>query len=875
MTKNRKIELPLIDKLNDETSLKLFDDGNMIEIPNFVKNNLKHKLRPYQEQALINLAWTQDLSNNQSNYLYKHLLFNMATGSGKTDVMAAIILYMYGVHKYQNFLFVVNSNSVLAKTRDNLIHSNSIKYLFNSYLTINGQKIEIKEVTSFPSFPELGVIYLKLSTIQNLSNELSVPKENGLTYDNLENQKLIILADEAHHFSSETKSVSDKKSTSWEHVLDRVRQSNSSNKQFEFTATIDLQNENIYNKYKNNIVYKYDLSRFIYEGYSKKVYRIQANGDDMSKMLNVVLLSQYRREIAKQLNIPDFKPIILFKSNRVKSSKEAEELFNRMISELNVTDLRKFLDTQKHNIRSKALSLTYDYWLSQNLANAIVKIKHDFGPLNIINANDGGRKSMLEDADTYKKLNNLESNDNPFRVIFAVAKLSEGWDVLNLYDIVRIGEQPITPKQTNSEAQLIGRGARYNPFIYNEHKSYTRRFDNTCPEYELLESLHYHTINDPKYLKNLKKSLDKLDLPVEDDNDFDVFETELKPAFKSSKTYKHGFVYRNTLEPIPEKEYDRLSRYGINADEQIMINMVNATLESSYNDAPISNINDLRTENRVLNCWTSNYKDLRIIKKAMARNSFYRFNNLKSYLPLLKSLREFIVDPKWLGSIRIKVTVLEDSEEMTRQQELIAVEKVLNNIQSKIVKNYKKNRGTNEFFPIPIKDVVHDYKKLVPRRFNNIIGALIRPHSMQGKPWFIFNDAIVDDLEKSMIDDIGTFAERLNRDYSNVYLIRLDENTSNVKLHQFEGDIYNYQGFLPDFILMFDSKEYNYQIYIEPKGEQLLEKDAWKEKLLESIRPDNIEVIGENNNVKLYGVRFYTRNDGRNIEKEIFNDILK
>ena len=34
-------------------------------------------------------------------------------------------------------------------------------------------------------------------------------------------------------------------------------------------------------------------------------------------------------------------------------------------------------------------------------------------------------------------LNTLEDNDNRIRAIFAVQKLNEGWDVLNLFDIVR------------------------------------------------------------------------------------------------------------------------------------------------------------------------------------------------------------------------------------------------------------------------------------------------------------------------------------------------------------------------------------------------------------------------------------------------------
>jgi len=37
-------------------------------------------------------------------------------------------------------------------------------------------------------------------------------------------------------------------------------------------------------------------------------------------------------------------------------------------------------------------------------------------------------------------LNTLEDKNNRIRAVFAVQKLNEGWDVLNLFDIVRLYE---------------------------------------------------------------------------------------------------------------------------------------------------------------------------------------------------------------------------------------------------------------------------------------------------------------------------------------------------------------------------------------------------------------------------------------------------
>ena len=48
---------------------------------------------------------------------------------------------------------------------------------------------------------------------------------------------------------------------------------------------------------------------------------------------------------------------------------------------------------------------------------------------------------MIKRKKNAQLLNNLEDLDNPIRAIFAVYKLNEGWDVLNLFDIVKVDEK--------------------------------------------------------------------------------------------------------------------------------------------------------------------------------------------------------------------------------------------------------------------------------------------------------------------------------------------------------------------------------------------------------------------------------------------------
>lgn len=866
--KARELVLPIVHEIKEYTSdfLKNDEPRHSFVYPDYIKHNLKHQLRDYQKQSLYNLNYTQKDDHVASRF--NQLLFHMATGSGKTDVMAADILYFYHEFGYQNFLFVVNTNAVIAKTRENMLNVQSPKYLFSQPISIDGIQIELREVTYFPTNSEPGVIYLRLTTIQTLKNELKKPRENGLTYDDLKKQKLIILADEAHHFSAGTKSKDDQKHKSWEYVLDRIRQANKANRQLEFTATIDLNNELIYEKYRDKIIFQYDLKEFQNAGYSKKIARLQANADDNEKMLNAVLLSQYRKRMAIQAGVKDFKPVILFKSNRKDVSKAARDQFLTMMDRLTAEDLAQFIAKQLQTTQSSTLRQAYTYYQTVDMGSLVRELQRDFQPLNTIRVNDTSSDGILGDLNNFRNLNTLEEPSNPFRAIFAVAKLSEGWDVLNLYDIVRIGEQSITSKQTNSEAQLIGRGARYNPFVYDEKTSFTRRFDHSSPELQILESLHYHTINDKKYIDNLTKSFEAMQLQVEDDKDFDILTTTVKKSFKKSDVYQYGKLYYNDVEDVPESEYNGLAKYGVPVAELPTVNIETATLEATAFDTQnVAGMNETRLVKI----------DDALVKKAMARNPFFRFNTMKKYMPTLNSISEFMYDAQWLGQLKeIQATVSTGTDTvLSRETQLLVVEKYLAYIQRMLIMNYKRQRGTNKFIGLPIKEVVQDYQKRVPVNYSNAgVHELIQTYDYKKAPWFVYNEAIVDKLERSLIELIQGYVEELQNKYKDVYFIRSDERNTKLKLHEFADNVSHYAGFLPDFVLYLANESYIYQIYIEPKGTQLLDQDQWKENLLTSISPESVDIIGENGQVKLYGVKFYVAGDARQVRQSIQNIAL-
>ncbi|MBT9012324.1 restriction endonuclease subunit R, partial [Lactobacillus delbrueckii subsp. bulgaricus] len=573
--------------------------------------------------------------------------------------------------------------------------------------------------------------------------------------------------------------------------------------------------------------------------------------------------------------IADFKPVILFKSNLVKVSKQAQAEFLQLIEGLTASDLTQFIADQLKITHSEALRHTYEYWKNVDMTEAVSEIKRDFERKTSVNVNDTASEGILGDKADFKKLNTLEDPNNPIRTIFAVAKLTEGWDVLNLFDIVRIGEQSTTLMQTNSEAQLIGRGARYYPFEYEGERSYTRRFNSKENDMYLLESLYYHTINDSKYINNLHKSFDKMNLVSENDDDsnYQILSAKVKESFQRTKVYKRGKLYQNKQEDVPAEDYSNIGAYGVDG-KTMMVNVNSSTMEAGISAAYDNETADVQKTV----CDFYKASDRRLIKKAMARDRFYRYDVLSTYVPKLKSMEEFITSDDWLGRLKVVALVSDDSIGFSMEERCQIVQKALTKIKEKIKLNYQKKRGTKEFYPVPISSIVHDYSKRVYTGERSQVSESIFSVDMSKKSWFVYDRAIVDHLEHEFIGMISRFVDdnELTKKYDDVYLIRNEETIDGLKIFEFqpgEDGVRHYQGFMPDFILYLADRDQQlaYQIFAEPKGDQLLNKDGWKQTLLESL--DNIEVIDENEKIKLLGLKFYLRGDQNHIEEELSNKL--
>ena len=107
--------------------------------------------------------------------------------------------------------------------------------------------------------------------------------------------------------------------------------------------------------------------------------------------------------------------------------------------------------------------------------------------------------------------------------------------------------------------------------------------------------------------------------------------------------------------------------------------------------------------------------DDRYIKKAIHRLEFYQFDNLKKYLPLLESMKDFIYGENWLNASKLKLflTVPKEykSTDITADEILKVTIDLLKEYEVKFKSGYVKKRGTNKFVGYPISEYLTNYNK--------------------------------------------------------------------------------------------------------------------------------------------------------------------
>ncbi len=850
------------------------------EIPDFVVENLNpvFGVREYQKEAFGRFFYCYNNDFENKGYPL-HFLFNMATGSGKTLIMAGLILYLYD-KGYRNFLFFVNSNNIIEKTKDNFLNNISNKYLFNQKIVFNDKNVNIAQVDNFEGVSD-NDINICFTTVQKLHSDLLNEKENSLTFEDFRDKKIVLISDEAHHTQAGTKKMSKKQTSlfeeekgvknekpSWENTVEKIFHQNSGNLLLEFTATMDFLNKDIVDKYKNKVIYKYDLKEFRNDGFSKDVELLHTDTDKKDRIIQAIVLSQYRQEVASKNKI-NLKPVILFKAQKtIAQSQKNKELFHGIIDNLSVKDI----DSIRKKTDVEILQKAFNFFKNNDIVDSILvrKIKDGFAENKCIDAN---KDEEIEQQQLL--LNSLEDKDNQVRAIFAVQKLSEGWDVLNLFDIVRLyetrdGKNNRPGKGTISEAQLIGRGARYFPFkIKDGDDKYKRKFDKDLEnEMRILEELHYHSHNESRYISEIKTALKEEGLIDEDEIEVEL---KLKESFKENKFYKSGLVYKNERIITSYDGVKSIKDLGVsrkNIDFSLMTGGGEVT--AVFTDDENYKLKRVVPKEKV----TIRLGDMErhVIKNALAKNDFYDFSSLKRYFPKLTSINEFIESRDYLANLSIIFEGLKDEvKNVSNTDKFWAVLKLINEIEKEIKSNITEYKGTEKFKPVAFEKQFVD-KRIKIKKGNERLDG--QEDYLKDKDWYVFDANYGTSEEKSFVEFIEKQVKKLDEEFKEFFLVR---NERQLKIYNFKDG----QAFEPDFLLFLLDKSgdsITYQLFIEPKGKHLAEHDKWKEDFMKEIQEkfkDKIMEFSKSKKYKVLAVPMFYRNEEENVFEEEFYKTIK
>jgi len=832
------------------------------EVQDCVKDNLNPKLelRPYQIEAFCRFfhCFNNDFPGKDWPL---HFLFNMATGSGKTLIMAGLILYLYE-KGYRNFLFFVNSTNIIEKTKDNFLSPLSSKFQFNENIIFNTRRVRVTPVGNFEG-ANPNDINICFTTIQKLHSDLSVQKENAITYEDFK-QKIVLIADEAHHMNTKTKSEREL-FESWEKTVERIFHQNEDNLLLEFTATLDYTHKNIVEKYRNKVLYRYDLKEFRNDRYSKDVYIVQADFDEKDRIIQALILSQFKHEVAAKYRV-NLKPVILFKAQRtIEQSKQNKTNFHKLVEKLSAEDILKV----RHRSDIPLVQKAFRYFDENNISleQLVSRLRSEFDGSRCISVNEEKEKENLQIL-----LNSLEDRDNQIRAIFAVQKLNEGWDVLNLFDIVRCytardskGGKP--GKTTISEAQLIGRGARYFPFVtWEDNDRYRRKYDDDLEhELRILEELHYHSINDSRYISELRAALVEEGLLDEREIEGKLI---LKDSFRSSDFFKSGLIYFNERITNTYEYVKSFSDLGVRKRNYMypiptgrgaagaLLNgsdKVSAVGEPARKDVSVKNI------------------ERHIIQNALTRNRFYTFRSLRRFFPHLTSIQDFVTSENYLGGLEITFQGDPvDISHLSNEAKFQGLIGLLKQIESEILRNITEHKGNREFKPNNVSEVFYDKTLKLLRDTETARGDEV---FLSDKEWYVFNANYGTSEEKAFVKMLDRQILKLREKFDGIYLVR---NEGHFKIYSFSDGL----GFAPDFVLFLKEKDgglLTYQLFIEPKGKHLKEHDKWKEQFLKEITNEFKEKVIQFSSKQRYrvlGVPFYN-NEDENIFKENLYSVLE
>lgn len=236
------------------------------------------------------------------------------------------------------------------------------------------------------------------------------------------------------------------------------------------------------------------------------------------------------------------------------------------------------------------------------------------------------------------------------------------------------------------------------------------------------------------------------------------------------------------------------------------------------------------------------------------------------------------MDQNYLGEVKVFVSGLEkDIKELDAKTRLEIAKSVFTSIADEISITFGDYKGTKSFYREPIRKYFRDKKMTFALNEgdaetgkgtlrNNIDQKYYV--DLLAKDWYVYKENYGSSEEKFLVKFLDNEMPELEKKYQEIYLLR---NERFFKLYRFSDG----KATEPDFVLFLTEKETEedliYQLFIEPKGEQLLLKDSWKEEFLKEIEEDAKVELYQNERFRLIGMPFYNEE----MRKDEFSERLR
>ena len=416
---------------------------------------------------------------------------------------------------------------------------------------------------------------------------------------------------------------------------------------------------------------------------------------------------------------------------------------------------------------------------------------------------------------------------------------------------------------------MIGRGARYYPFVIGDNfdEKYTRKFDeNENNELRVIEQLHYHSANNPRYISELKQVL--RESGIYDDQNLEERELKLKESFKKTRTYTDGVVWMNK-----RLSYEQLleQRQGSLFDT----NFIPKSFEVKLPTYGVRDIEAFDEENYVsdsLEAITFKFGKVisnNIVRTAINRNKKFSFDNLREAFVGLPNVAGFI---NMLSDIDMRVEYqYKLVNDLTPDDKLYITEKLLHHIEKDLIATEERFFGSEKFEQYKIKDLFAD---TVLRKYTIQSGSDKEMGLSQKDPnnriyvnldvldWYAYDDNYGTNEEKYLIKALQDVMADLEEKWTDIYLLR---NEKAVRIYSFDKG----RAFEPDFLMFANDKKtgnVSWQIFIEPKGSQFLDsnntfencKEGWKQEFLRQISErDEARTLVDDSRYRIVGLPFF------------------